>query len=171
MRFSCLLLASLSALPSVASAATIDLITIGKPINLTVADIRTTQGSSDELSGGWLDGQPAGANPVLNWYFVDVLTEQSAEGTSAAGTVTDVNLLADDLSLRHDSSLGSRFYVSYLRTLTTGGCGSSSGSPWCDTPPRNDEDHITSTPEPATLLLLVTGIAGLATRGRHKSQS
>ncbi len=170
MRFSCLLLASVSALPSVASAATIDLVTIGKPINLTVADIGTTQGSIDELSGAWLDAQSTGANP-LNWYFVDVLTDQSANVTSAAGTVTDVNLLADDLSLRHDSSLGSRFYVSYLRTLTTGGSGCSSGSPWCDTPPRNDEDHITSTPEPATLLLLVTGIAGLATRGRHKSQS
>src|SRR6476469_476307 len=92
-------------------------------------------------------------------------------------------LFDDGLSVVYDSTVGNRFYVTaasaaalaaadcYLDALAGAGSSYQSASAtWLDVPSGKGQDQIT-TPEPATLLLLGTGFAGLATRRRNKSQA
>ena len=152
VRFKGLLLASfMISLPSMASAATIGFHRVGTAEIGTVAGLRNVGASADETG----------------------LQLAISEG-----------LFDDELSLRNDTSVGNRFYVtstsgdafaagnSYRRALPAvkSGYGQSSVR-WLDVASGRGHEQITRTPEPATLLLLATGFAGLATRRRGKSQS
>lgn len=92
-------------------------------------------------------------------------------------------LFDDGRSLVYDSTAGNRFYVTaassgalsagagYLAALNAWGTDYTTASAvWLDVPSGHGQDQIT-TPEPATLLLLGTGLAGLATRRRSRSQA
>ena len=106
-------------------------------------------------------------------------------GAMAAGLQLAIwEVLFDDgRSLLYDSTVGNRFYVTaassaalaaganYLAALNAWGTDyASARATWLDVPSGKGQDQIT-TPEPATLLLLGTGLAGLATRRRRKSQA
>ena len=77
MRIKCLLFASfISALPSLASAATIDFLKMGNAEIVTVAGVRNVRAWAGELTWAWLDGKPAGADPTFYSYCVDLLNNE-----------------------------------------------------------------------------------------------
>jgi PEP-CTERM motif len=134
-----------------------------------------------ELTWAWLDGKPAGADTNFYSYWVDLLNNEQDIQYNVTVKSTDGVLLDDGLDLVYDSDADNRFHVStaalaagnaYLAALA--GAGSSyqtARATWLDVPSRKGQDQVTRTPEPATLLLLSTGLASLALRRRNKSQA
>jgi PEP-CTERM motif len=137
VRIKCLLFASfISAVPSLASAGTIDFIGMGNAEIVTVAGIRNVRTWAGELTWSWLDGKPAGGDQTFYSYCADLL----------------------------NNAIDPQYNVSIKST-------NGMQATWLDVPSGRGRDQITRTPEPATLLLLGAGFAGLATRHRKKSQA
>ena len=230
MRIKCLLFASfLSAVPSLASAGTIDFLGMGNAEIVTVACVRNVRTWPGELTWSWLDGKPAGGDQTFYSYCVDLLNNaidpqynvsikstngmltdgmvpapgaaqkaawlfnsfaSSAHASSGDAWATGLQLaiwevLFDDgLSLVYNANVGNGSYVTsaspgalaagndYLSQLAQAGTSYiSAQATWLDVPSGRGRHQITRTPEPATLLLLGAGFAGLATRHRNKSQA
>ena len=230
MRIKCLLFASfLSAVPSLASAGTIDSLGMGNAEIVTVAGVRNVRTWAGELTWSWLDGKPAGGDQTFYSYCVDLLNNaidpqynvsikstngmltdgmvpapgaaqkaawlfnsfaSSAHASSGDAWATGLQLaiwevLFDDgLSLVYNANVGNGSYVTsaspgalaagndYLSQLAQAGTSYiSAQATWLDVPSGRGRHQITRTPEPATLLLLGAGFAGLATRHRNKSQA
>ena len=66
----------MSALPSLASAGTIDFLGMGKSEIVTVAGVRNVRAWAGELTWNWLDGKPAGADTNFYSYCVDLLNNE-----------------------------------------------------------------------------------------------
>src|SRR6476620_1486794 len=85
----------MSALPSLASAGTIDFLGMGKAEIVTVAGVRNVRAWAGELTWAWLDGKPAGAtNDPFYSYCVDLLNNEkdpqyNVEVRSTDGLKTD----------------------------------------------------------------------------------
>jgi len=230
VRIKCLLFASfLSAVPSLASAGTIDFLGMGNAEIVTVACVRNVRTWPGELTWSWLDGKPAGGDQTFYSYCVDLLNNaidpqynvsikstngmltdgmvpapgaaqkaawlfnsfaSSAHASSGDAWATGLQLaiwevLFDDgLSLVYNANVGNGSYVTsaspgalaagndYLSQLAQAGTSYiSAQATWLDVPSGRGRHQITRTPEPATLLLLGAGFAGLATRHRNKSQA
>jgi hypothetical protein len=86
----------MSALPSVASAATIDFLKMGNAEIVTVAGLRNVRAWAGELTWAWLDGKPAGADQTFYSYCVDLLNNEMDPQYNVAIKSTD-GLLTDGM--------------------------------------------------------------------------
>ena len=146
--------------------------------------------SIKSTNGMLTDGMvPApGAAQKAAWLFNSFASSAHASSGDAWATGLQIAiwevLFDDGLSLVYNANVGNGSYVTsaspgalaagndYLSQLAQAGTSYiSAQATWLDVPSGRGRHQITRTPEPATLLLLGAGFAGLATRHRNKSQA